>query len=150
MELLFECMCQARLKPPVLVGPGPFGVRMFFEVSEGKLEGQRVSGRVLPGGGDWLLVGTDGWGHMDVRAQFETNDQAVIYAQFRGVIQMNEAVTKAIADGEETQFEDQYFRMVPWLETGDPRYSWMNRTAFVGMGRFMPGLAIEYQLYRVT
>lgn len=150
MDLSFECVCQARLKPPVMMGPGPFGVRMFFEVAEGKLEGPRVHGRVLPGGGDWLLVGTGGWGRMDVRAQFETDEGAVIYAQFRGVIEMNEAVSQALALGQETQFDDQYFRMVPWLETGDPGYSWMNQAAFLGMGRFTPGLAIEYRLYRVT
>jgi hypothetical protein len=123
---------------------------MFFAVAEGKLEGPRIRGRVLPGGGDWLLIGTDGWGRLDVRTQFETDDGAVVFAQIRGLIEMNAAVRQALAVGSETTFEDQYFRMMPQLETGDPRYGWLNQRAFVGAGRFLPGLAIEYRLYTVT
>ena len=52
------------LKPPVMVGPGPFGVRVFIEVSERMLESDAdatdlwsITGKVLPGDGDWALFG---------------------------------------------------------------------------------------------
>ena len=49
-------------------GAGPFGVRVFIEVSDGVLESDAnatglppIAGKVLPGGGDWALLGADGW-----------------------------------------------------------------------------------------
>ena len=48
-----------------------------------------------------------------------------------------------------TDYADQYFRSAPRLETGDPRYAWVNRTLFVAEGR-MPGVrGVEYRVYRV-
>jgi hypothetical protein len=56
----------------------------------------------------------------------------------------------AIGTGAATDFEDHYFRTNPRLETGDPRYAWVNQTLFVGKGHALPGLLIEYDVYRVT
>jgi hypothetical protein len=33
--------------------------------------------------------------------------------------------------------------------TADPRYAWLNQTFFVGEGRMLPGLIVEYRVYRV-
>ena len=38
------------LKPPVEIGAGPYGTRLYFEVTEGNVTGERISGRVLSGG----------------------------------------------------------------------------------------------------
>jgi hypothetical protein len=149
MELRYEFEYYAMLKP-VEVGPGPYGTRVFYEVTEGEVTGERLSGRLLTGGGDWLLVGADGWGRLDVRAQIETRDGAVIYVTYYGLIEMNERVQKAVAAGAETSWEDQYFRTSPRLETGDARYSWVNQSLFVAQGRLYPGLAVQYRVYRVT
>ena len=35
---------------------------MCFEVIDGEVTGERISGRLLTGGGDWLLVAPDGMG----------------------------------------------------------------------------------------
>jgi Protein of unknown function (DUF3237) len=37
----------ARLRPPVVVGAGPYGTRVFWESAGGRLEGDRVRGDVL-------------------------------------------------------------------------------------------------------
>ena len=79
MDLEYEFTYHATLKPPVIVGPGPYGTRLFFEVTGGRAEGARLKGTLLTGGGDWLLVGPDGWGRLDVRAQVVTDDGVVIY-----------------------------------------------------------------------
>ncbi|WP_330250295.1 DUF3237 domain-containing protein [Nocardia sp. NBC_00565] len=150
MELKFEGEVTASLHPPRMVGNTPHGIRMFIEVGEGKLEGARINGRVLPGGGDWVLIGTDQWARADVRVQFETDDGAIIYAQFDGLIEMTDAVQTAFADGVPTAFEDQYFRVLPRLETGDPDYEWVNQTLFVGEGRFTEGFGLQYRFYRIT
>jgi hypothetical protein len=148
--LEYEFEYHRTLKPPVEVGPGPYGTRLFFEATEGELTGERLSGRLLTGGGDWLLVGPDGWGRLDVRAQIQTHDDAFIYLTYHGVVEITEAVQKVLAEGGETRWEDQYFRTSPRLETGDPRYWWVNQSLFVAQGRFSPGSAVQYRVHRVT
>lgn len=150
MQVQYECTYRAKIKAPQVVGAGPLGLRMMFEVVSGVVEGENVNGRVLTGGGDWVLIGEDGWGRMDVRAQFETDDGAIMYTQYPGLIEMNEQVQEAIAEGTETSFEDQYFRVQPRIETGDPRYLWVNQLLFVAEGRFRPDLELEYRLYRLA
>jgi len=59
VNLEFALTLFGSLKPPVEIGAGPFGTRRYFEVSGGKVEGERLNGKVLAGGGDWLLVGPD-------------------------------------------------------------------------------------------
>jgi hypothetical protein len=140
----------ALLHPPLAIGDGPVGTRMFFGVIEGKLEGPRISGRFVGGGGDWLLVGADGFGRIDVRAQIETDDGAFVYVQYHGLLEMNEKMQAAMANAAATEFADQYFRTAPRFETGDSRYTWLNQSVFVGEGRLYPGFGVEYRVYRLT
>ncbi len=150
MQLEYECTYHATLKQPLAVGPTPYGTRMVFEVTGGSFEGKRLRGKVLTGGGDWLLVGPDGWGRVDVRAQFLTDDGAAIYVSYYGILEMNDTVQRATSEAKGTDYGDQYFRTTPRFETGDPRYTWLNQTLFVAEGRVRPGPAVEYRVYRVT
>lgn len=36
------------------------------------------------------------------------------------------------------------------METGDARYAWVNTSLFVGEGRAIEGLGVEYRVARVT
>jgi len=149
MNLEYELTYHATLKEPVPVGPGPYGTRIVFEVTGGSVEGPRLKGRILSGGADWLLVGPDGWGRLDVRGQMLTDDGAAIYISYYGLLEMNDKVQRAVAGGDGTGYGDQYFRTAPRLETGDPRYGWLNQTLFVAEGRVAPG-RVEYKVYRVA
>lgn len=148
MNFEFEFSYVATLKPPVDIGPGPFGNRNVFEVTGGTVEGKRLKGKVLTGGADWLLIGADGFGRLDVRGQFQTDDGASIYVQYAGLVEMNQKVGEALASGGSTDYGDQYFRTGPRFETGDPRYAWLNQSLFVSEGRIGPG-KVEYKVYRV-
>jgi hypothetical protein len=150
MELVHEFTFTAALKQPVAVGAGPFGDRNFFEVVDGKVTGERITGTVRGGGGDWILACPDGYGRLDVRAIFETDDGANIYVQYFGVVQYTEAVIAAVTGERSCDYHEQYFRTTPRLETGDPRYAWVNQTVFVGEGRVHVGPTVEYRVYRVT
>lgn len=150
MTLEYEFTYHATLKAPVTIGAGPYGTRVFYEITGGRAAGARLQANVLGGGGDWLLIGPDGWGRIDVRAQFLTDDGAAIYATYLGLLEMNEKVQTAIAEGRETDYGDQYFRTCPRFETGDPRYAWLNRTVFAAEGRLRPGPTVEYKVYRVA
>lgn len=136
----------ADLKEPVAVGKGSFGTRVIYDVTGGNFEGPRMKGKILPSGADWILIGDDGIGRLDVRATFETDDGALIYVQYFGVLDLQAA---SGGDGiNETKFGDIYFMTQPRMETGDERYQWVNQLVVVGQGRTLKN-AVEYRLYSV-
>lgn len=148
--LEYEFTYRAQLKPPVAIGPGPYGTRMFFEIAGGTVEGERIKGTIGTGGGDWALVDEKGIAHLDVRGQFLTGDGAVIFIAYYGVLEMNEKVQQVMGGAGDGDFGDSYFRTAPRLETGDERYKWVNDLVFVSEGRALSGPAVEYRTYRVT
>jgi hypothetical protein len=148
--LQYAATYTAKLKPPIQTG-GPFGTRMIFEVLGGDFHGASGErGTLLTGGADWLLVGPDGWGRLDVRAQVQLSDGAVLYVQYYGLIEMNQAVMTALQKGAATTFEQQYFRTTPRFESSDPRYAWLQQAVFVGQGRVIEGPGVEYNVFRVA
>lgn len=137
---------RAELKPPVTVGNGPYGQRVVFDVTGGVFTGEKLNGTLLPSGGDWILIDQDGVGHLDVRITLKTNDDALLYVQYYGVLEMNEAVNNAIGGGKPTDFGDTYFMTQPRVETGDPHYQWLNNIVAVAEGRVLKS-AVEYRMY---
>ena len=146
-EHLFDY--EVLLQPPVPIGPAQYGTRVFYAVREGRISGPALNGEVLDGGGDWALVDADGWTRVDVRGQARTDDGALLYFSYRGVIEPAEAVARAIRTGCETDFEDQYWRVSIEVETGDPRYKWLSQSALVGRGRLCAGPGVVYQVFRI-
>jgi len=146
-----EFTYRAHLKPPMPFGKTPSGDRVFVEVTGGDLEGKRLRGKFVGGGGDWLALGEDGFGRLDVRAQLETHDGVFIYVTYVvGLLQLTEGVQRVLGGGAGTDFGDQYFRTCPKFETGDARYAWLNQSLFVAEGRILKGPVVEYKVYRVT
>jgi Protein of unknown function (DUF3237) len=85
IELVPLCTLQVQLKPPIDVGAGPHGTRLIFEVASAQVKGDRLSGEMLgSAGADWLLVGPEGTGTLDVRFAFRTDDGATIFGQYHG------------------------------------------------------------------
>jgi hypothetical protein len=147
MKLVQECEFSGALKPPVPVGAGPTGTRMYYEIAGGEFSGDRLHGKILSGG-EWAVIGPDGFLRVDVRLQIGTHDGAFIYVQYLGLLEVNEKVQSALANGTGTEFEDQYFYTNPRMETGDERYTWVNTTFFVGEGRILPNLGVGYRIWR--
>ena len=147
--LVHEFTFTAQVSAPVDVGAAPTGARMCFAMGAGEVSGARLKGKFLSGG-DWLQIGSDGYGRVDVRGQIETHDGAFIYIYYQGLLQMNEAVGAALQSGKGTQFADAYLRTTPRMECGDPRYAWVNQSLFVSAGRLLDGGRVEYRVYRVV
>jgi feruloyl esterase len=148
MKLDYLMTYHADLKPPVAVGQGPLGLRQIYDVAGGTFEGPRLRGTILPSGADWLLVGSDGIGRLDVRGTFVTDDGALIYMQYFGVLDFAPVAAK-LASGAEIDFGETYFMTAPRFETGDERYAWLNRIAAVGEGRGGTGW-VEYRVYQLV
>ena len=146
LEPLFEM--RADLETGVPVGSGPYGTRSIVGVTGGSIEGPRLRGQLLAGGGDWLLIRPDGKSALlDVRATARTHDGAFLYLQYYGVIEITPNVQAALASGSaSTEYGEHYFVTQPRFETGDPRYAWLNDVMAVGEGRLRPN-AVEYRIY---
>lgn len=135
-------------------GPdGPFGHRFLLEIVGGEVTGERLSGTIASGGGDWMTLGRDGWGRLDVRFALTTEDGATITYSGSGLFEFTEPVVAALGASGATEYEDQYYRTTGRLETGDARYGWVNRALFVTEGRLSPratGRGIEARMLRLT
>ena len=107
--------------PTQNVGAAPHGTRLTFPVIEGSFEGDRLRGRVLPGGDDWVLRRPDGVLELDLRITLETDDGALIHMTFEGIRD----------DGARGA---PYFRTLPRFETADTKYAFLNRLLAVGAG----------------
>ena len=148
MELIPEFTMRAFLGEVFDIGATPVGMRTVVDVTGGGVKGARLTGELVGPSGDWLTVGSDGFGRLDVRTQIRTEDGALIYGHYDGVLELA-GVQTTMAEGLEGSFDDAYFRTTPHLETADERYGWVNHTVFVARGRTLPG-AVEYEVFRVT
>jgi hypothetical protein len=139
----------AKLAASLDVGTGPYGHRLIVEVDGGAFEGPRLKGTIRKAGcADWLTLYGD-WGHLDVRATFETHDGAIIYVEYIGRIEMTPAVQAALAGNGGTEFGESHFFNAPRMQTGDPRYAWVNNLICVGQGRLRDG-RVEYRVFEVA
>ena len=130
------------------IGDTPFGHRITYIVGEGRFEGERLNGRILPGGGDWLVRGTDGLARLDVRKTFETDDQALIHVSYTWIYKFSDEITARLASGGDCEFGDTLFLTQVQFETGDPRYAWLNETLAIGEGRETRN-GVEYRIFAV-
>ena len=111
--------------PPQKLGTVPHGIRSIVPVTGGEFEGPRLRGKVLPGGGDWLLLRPDGVLELDLRITLETGDHALIYMTFQGLR------------------HGSYFRTLPRYETSSEAYAFLNRIVTVGVGEARPDGAVH-------
>ena len=137
------------LAAPQELGDTPQGRRRIIGITGGRFAGERLAGRVLPGGADWQLVRADGVADLDARYTLETADGALIYVRNRGYRHGPAAVLQQLASGEEVDPRLYYMRTTPSFETGDARYAWLNRIVCVGSGARRPS-AVELDVYEVT
>jgi hypothetical protein len=104
--------------PTEEVGATPHGTLSIFPVTGGSFEGERLRGKVLAGGGDWVTGKADETLELDLRVTLETNDGALIYMTFTGL----------------RDDAHQYFRTLPRFETAASKYAFLNRLLAVGIG----------------
>ena len=143
------CDIHIDLETPQVIGAAPAGHRQIYIVKGGTVAGPRLKGTVLPGGGDWALMRTDGTVQLDVRATLETADGALIYTTYSGLIILPPDVLGRITGGEDVPLAEYYFYTNPMFQTTAEGYTWLNRTIAIGRGKAIAG-AVEYRLWTVS
>jgi len=129
--------------PPQKIGAIPHGMRSIVPVTGGDFEGPRLRGKVMPGGGDWLLLRSDAVLELDLRITLETDDRALIYMSFQGLRHGPADVIAALGRGEVVDPANYYFRTVPRFETSTEKYSFLNRIITVSVSETRPDGAVH-------
>ncbi|AKU93611.1 hypothetical protein AKJ09_00275 [Labilithrix luteola] len=117
-------LMQLRLStsPTLNVGDTPTGQLSIFPVVDGTFEGERLRGKVLSGGADWVTKGADGVLRLDLHVTLQTDDGALIDMTFTGI----------------RDDANHYFRTLPRFETASLKYAFLNRLLAVGVGEIGP------------
>ncbi len=129
----------AELKPPMVLENTCVGTRYIFEATKARFEGDRMrASQKGSASGDWLLVGADGTGTLDVRLTLETDDGALIFVQYNGRADLAPGPGKAPV------------YIAPRFETGDPRYAWLSKIQAIGKGVLTEDMShIDYEIYEL-
>lgn len=142
------CTLKVELGPIIEMGQGRAGKRRIIPITGGTVEGPELSGTILNVGADWQTIFADGSADLDTRYAFETHDGAVIEVVNLGFRHGPPEVLERLAKGEEVSPDSYYMRTSARLETGDPRYQWVNKSIFVGTG-MRKASAVEVDMFLV-
>jgi hypothetical protein len=124
------------------------GHRTIVRVKGGWFEGPEIKGSILPGTGDWFLTRPDGVGEGDVRDTYQTDDGAIIYVSYRGILDISADVWTRIGAGEDVPATEYYLRGQPMFETGSEKYDWLNRIVAVSVGK-QEAMGVTYDVFRI-
>lgn len=130
------------------LGETPHGRRRIIGITGGRFAGERLSGRVLPGGADWQVIRADGVADLDARYTLETTDGALIYVRNRGYRHGPAEIISRLSSGETVDPSLYYMRTTPRFETGDARYAWLNRIVCVASGA-RRSAAVELEVFEI-
>jgi hypothetical protein len=138
----------AHVASPIDVGDGPHGRRRVIPILGGTFEGERLSGRVLPGANDYQIIRRDGVLELEARYVIETTDGALVYVENRGLRDGPADLLAAQARGEMVDHRQIYFRAAPRFETAAAHYQWLTRRLFISAGKRLPA-SVELAFFEI-
>ena len=130
LELIPLCTVTVSLAPTVTVSPS----LVIGEVTGAVVVGDRLNASMKGhAAADWLKVSPEGYGTLDVKITFETDDGAIAHATYSGRL----------------QFDTMAVYATPLFHTGDERYAWLNRIQAVAKGAFQADGTLIYEMYEL-
>ena len=108
-----------------------------YEMTDYRFDGDRFRARQRGvAAADWLVVGPEGTGTLDVRVTLETPEGAVVLLRYGGRVDASRGLGGAP------------IYAAPQFETGDERYAWLNRIQAIAKGT-LTGSSLAYEVYEV-
>ena len=130
LELVPLFTCTVTLAPTINVSPS----LVIGEVTAAEIEGDRITAHQKgAAAADWLRVSPEGYGTLDVKITYETEDGAIIHATYSGRL----------------LFDTMTVYAAPLFHTGDERYAWINRVQAAAKGTFTPTGQLVYEVYEL-
>tara|TARA_B100000530_G_scaffold236868_1_gene153896 strand:- start:980 stop:1471 length:492 start_codon:yes stop_codon:yes gene_type:complete len=102
-------------------------------VTGGSFSGARLQGTVHNGGADWITQ-VSGHSSLDVRITLETEDGAIIYMTYKGIVARGDSGL--------------YWRVTPVFNTSSEEYDWLNHKVFVGKSKQIEG-KVAYDIFEI-
>ena len=118
---------------PARIHTTPMGTRLEYMAKHAVVEGPRLRGEILPGGGDWVLAGADGVARLDARFTIKTHDDALIYGTFTGRGRLDDEAMARFTAGELIRWDELYARSAHLYETGAEAYAWLNSAVTIAV-----------------
>jgi hypothetical protein len=133
-KLDFVCELNVKLKPPIVVGETPHGLRRIIPIIGGTFSGPSIKGEILDGGADWQIVRSDGVAELEAHYQIKTDDGVVIYIKNTGLRVASPEVAARIGKGEAVDPSEYYMGTTLKFAAPKGKYEWMNNAIFVCKG----------------
>lgn len=136
----------ATLRPPFIEGP-----RVLAGITGGSVTG-KITGKVLPIGGEFGVFLSATTYKIDVRAGIQANDGAIVYVRYSGYMSAADPQTlqKLFSPaGKDLDPSTYYWRTNPLFETASPQYAWLNKTVGVGFGSYNADGEVVYKIYAI-
>ena len=147
-DTMFLWACTVAIRKQV-IGALPDGLRINFEVTDGRFVGPCFDGVVLPGGVNWMRIREDGVAMANVTECLQTRTGARIDSLYGGIFDLGPAGYARALRGEFDPLPP--FVVAPNYATADKELAWLNRAQCIGVGRVdMKALRAEYDVYVVT
>ncbi|WND39643.1 DUF3237 domain-containing protein [Streptomyces sp. BB1-1-1] len=132
--LVFAFEIRAEVTGTLHIGHGDGEVAEFTPIVGGSVDGPRLRGKVLPGGGDWSSTRGEVC-ELEARYLLQADDGAVIDIVNRGYYRPK-ADSPDQFDGDLQVTEaGHYYRTSPVFRTDAPAHRWLAETVFVGLAR---------------
>ena len=129
------------------IGATPAGQRGVAQVTGGRFDGARLSGKVL-GGADWFAYRDARTMTIDVRLTLEADGGGLIYLAYQGRFLAEPETMARFQKGEQLAASDYSLATVAKFESGHASLSWLNDVIAVGVGEQTRTGQI-YRLYEV-
>jgi hypothetical protein len=132
--LTFAFEARVTCAPSERIGHGAGEELWFTPITGGTVDGPRLQGEVVAGGGDWSTTRGDAT-TLDARYLLRAADGALIDIVNRGFWRASADVEERLRRGERVDESEFYYRTSPVFRTNAPDHKWLAETVFVGMAR---------------
>jgi hypothetical protein len=124
----------------------------IFNVTGGWAKGPKINATVIQPAADWIQSMPDGSRRLDVRLTLKTDDGALIYVSYNGVMINTQASRDKQMRGEVVTSDDRYCITALTFRTSHPKYAWLAATQAIG--KFLEskpgqGSYIKYDIFAV-
>ncbi len=133
-QLAFVFSARITLAAPVEQGTVDGKRLRFIAITGGTVSGARLTGTVLPGGGDWQSIHADGLTEVAARYTIEAQDGTRIAITNPGVRVAAPEIIARLAAGEDVDPSLYYFRTTPTFTVQAGPHDWLRRQVFISRG----------------
>ncbi|MEU7278446.1 DUF3237 domain-containing protein [Streptomyces sp. NPDC045431] len=133
-SLTFVFEIRAEIAEHLHIGHGDGERTEFTPITGGSVHGPRLTGTVLPGGGDWSSTRGEIF-QLEARYLIRADDGAVIDIVNRGYYHEGGTSPEQYDGALMVARAGTYFRTAPVFRTDAPAHRWLAETVFVGLAR---------------